>query len=554
MGLIFPSLGWDLAFIAASLAVFTAWVYTKAFSYWSSRGVYSIKPVIFFGNMKDKILMVRSFSDVLNDIYRNTEGHKFVGLYDAKKPMLMVKDLELIKNIMARDFTSFSDRGIPSDKSNPISENLFNIGGSRWRKLRNKLTPTFTSGKMKLMYKLMLECSEELVAWLKDLNNNEEVVEVKEMVAKFTTDVIGSCVFGLQINALKDPNSEFRMMGRSIVDPPQISRYLIIMATILPFFRKFLQPKNDDKNAFFLKIVKEVVSFRENTNVVRDDFIQMLIQLKKYGKVDTEKNPVTESTTTNRMNEQPNFDTKRDDSLEITDGLLAAQCYIFFVAGFETSSTTISCCLHELSVNTAVQDRLRREVATVLRRHDHQLNYEALQEMKYLDQVIDETLRKYPPVSFLFRACTKPYTVPGSNVHIDKGTMTIIPVRSLHHDPKYFPCPERFDPERFNEENVKKIPQFAYLPFGEGPRLCIGLRFGRMQVKVCLIALLKHFEFSVCDKTSVPLRFSFKIPFIDTPKEVWLRVKKIPVIQEFSQRTDVYKRVKVQRDMFQNSS
>ncbi|KAJ8888147.1 hypothetical protein PR048_007634 [Dryococelus australis] len=602
MGVIFQSLGWDMAFIMACLILFASWYYTTAFSYWSSRGVHSMKPVVFFGNTKDKILMVRSFTDVQADIYRRTDGHKFVGFYDATTPVLMVKDLELIKNVLVRDFPCFMDRGLPSDTRNPINANLFALGGSKWRKLRSKLTPTFTLAKIKTMSKLMVECSEELVEWLEDINSSEDVVEVKEVAAKYTTDVIGSCVFGLQINAIKDPNCEFRVMGRNILEPGELALKHRIIITLFPFLGKLLASRKADINAFFLRIVKDVVSYREKNNVVRDDFIQLLIQLKKYGKVEDERNSkrlaCSPPTNANRVQSPagllPNFrmwescrmmplvdgfSRKSPVSLtlsfqrcsiltsfapigsqdvlvrsQITDSLLAAQCFIFFVAGFETSSTTISCCLHELSLNVAIQDKLRREIYSVLRKHSYNLTYEAIQEMKYLEQVIDETLRKYPPSGFLARTCTKPYTIPNTNVHLEKGTVVIIPVRSIHHDPKYFPCPQRFDPERFSQENINKIPQFAYLPFGEGPRLCIGLRFGRMQVKVGLIALLKHYEFSVCEKTSVPIKFSFKIPLVDPPKEVWLKIKKMPPIREVLPKNDVHKRVKIIRETFQMSS
>jgi cytochrome P450 family 6 len=85
-----------------------------------------------------------------------------------------------------------------------------------------------------------------------------------------------------------------------------------------------------------------------------------------------------------------------------------------------------------------------------------------------------ETLRKYPPGSFLARECTKKYDIPGRDITIEKGTLIIIPVIGLHRDQKYYPDPEKFDPDRFSEEMKDRNPQFTYLPFGEGPRICIG--------------------------------------------------------------------------------
>jgi cytochrome P450 family 6 len=87
---------------------------------------------------------------------------------------------------------------------------------------------------------------------------------------------------------------------------------------------------------------------------------------------------------------------------------------------------------------------------------------------------LTETLRKYPPVPAVTRECTKTTKLAGTDITVEKGIQLVLPILALHHDPKYYPDPERFDPERFSEEEKKKRPQFSYLPFGEGPRLCIG--------------------------------------------------------------------------------
>lgn len=88
--------------------------------------------------------------------------------------------------------------------------------------------------------------------------------------------------------------------------------------------------------------------------------------------------------------------------------------------------------------------------------------------------VIAETLRKYPPLPVLDRVANENYKIPNSNLVIEKGTPITIPVSGLHYDPEYFPNPEKYDPERFSESNKKSRKQCVYLPFGEGPHVCIG--------------------------------------------------------------------------------
>jgi cytochrome P450 family 6 len=210
----------------------------------------------------------------------------------------------------------------------------------------------------------------------------------------------------------------------------------------------------EDVSNFFIKVVKDTVSYREKNNYTRKDFLQLLIDLKN-----------------NKLAEDEGY--KHDgDTLSIEE--IAAQSFVFFIAGFETSSTTMTFALYELSKHQELQDKVRNEVNTVLAKYGGKITYEAIQEMKYMDQVINETLRKYPPLPLLTRKCVRDYKIPGTDLIIEKGTGILIPVLGIHYDKEYYPDPEKFDPERFTEENKKSRHHYAHLPFGEGPRICIG--------------------------------------------------------------------------------
>lgn len=127
-------------------------------------------------------------------------------------------------------------------------------------------------------------------------------------------------------------------------------------------------------------------------------------------------------------------------------------------------------------------------------------------------------MRKYPPVSGLIRRCREPYRFADSGVHIEPETLVMVPVYAIHHDPEYYPEPERFDPDRFAPERVHERPHETFLSFGVGPRNCIGLRFGMMQARVGLAKLLQNFEISTCARSVVPLKFS-KTSIILTPED-----------------------------------
>lgn len=105
------------------------------------------------------------------------------------------------------------------------------------------------------------------------------------------------------------------------------------------------------------------------------------------------------------------------------------------------------------------------------------IKYDDLQTMKYLDQVISEVLRKWPTGILLDRICTKDCTIDigdGKQIKIDKGSYMKVPAVGIHRDPKYYPDPEKFDPERFSDENRDRLIPGTYIPFGLGPRNCIG--------------------------------------------------------------------------------
>lgn len=209
---------------------------------------------------------------------------------------------------------------------------------------------------------------------------------------------------------------------------------------------------------YFRYLVLDALKYRKENNIRRADMINLLMEARGLFPSDSPKS----------------------HSRNWTDTEMIAQCFIFFFAGFETVSTLICFAAQELMENPQVQEKVYQEIADFNERLEgKQVTYEALQGMKYLDMVISETLRKWPGAVSLDRMCTKDFVfeADGKRIEIKRGQTIIIPVVGLHHDPQYFPNPEKFDPERFSSENKDNITPFTYMPFGEGPRICIGVLF-----------------------------------------------------------------------------
>ncbi|KRT83903.1 cytochrome P450 [Oryctes borbonicus] len=147
--------------------------------------------------------------------------------------------------------------------------------------------------------------------------------------------------------------------------------------------------------------------------------------------------------------------------------------------------------------------------------------------MKYLDRALAETLRLHPPAPFLSKTCRYDFDLPPSNaiskeVTIEESTPIIIPVYSLHRDPKYFPNPEEFDPDRFSDSNKANIVKGSYLPFGEGYRLCIGMKFAILQVKAAAVAIIRNFDIHVNQKTKEPLQIDHNSLLLWAKGGLWL--------------------------------
>jgi cytochrome P450 family 6 len=161
---------------------------------------------------------------------------------------------------------------------------------------------------------------------------------------------------------------------------------------------------------------------------------------------------------------------------KLTIDEMAAQAFIFFGAGFETSSSAMSYSIFELARNQNVQKKAQEEIDRVQKAaNSNELSYDTLSEMKYLDCIVDETLRKYPILSSLFRVGTKDYQIPKTDIVLPKGTPVFMPIIGIQRDPEVYDDPMAFKPERFLDSPTgsPKVKGAVYIPFGTGSRNCI---------------------------------------------------------------------------------
>lgn len=349
----------------------------KNLNYWKNLGVVCDKPSLILGNLDGVGQHIHWMKKIQQTYEKYKFGNKYCGFYVMRDPRLIILDLELIKNILIKDFNHFVDRGIfHNEKDDPLSAHLFAIEGDKWRTLRHKLTSTFTSGKMKMMFSTIAAYSNDLVGLVEESAKNDDGIDIKRISVRYTADVIGSCGFGLECNALKDEKSEMLKVADFFNFKDKKAQLVFFFTSSFPNLSKRLGVKITPEyvSEFFMKVIKDTYEFREQNDIKRNDFMSLLMQIKKYGKLKDEE---SESVGTMTLDE------------------LAAQAFIFFVAGFETSSTTMNYAFYELAYRQTIQDKLRDEITEVLKRHNNEITYDALMEMPYLDKVVNGLIELY---------------------------------------------------------------------------------------------------------------------------------------------------------------
>ncbi|CAH0549767.1 unnamed protein product [Brassicogethes aeneus] len=519
MVLITNTLTYDLGIFLVTLitafVIYIKWVYT----YWQKKGLATEPTVIPFGNGAKVATCQQNIGELFSDMYFKfkSKGLKHGGAYFLMKPFYVPVDLEIVKGIMQNDFGNFVNRGMyVNEKADTMSTNLFNLEGGKWKSLRAKLSPTFTSGKLKMMFNTLSECGLGLNDMIEEYARTGEELNIKDILQRFSIDIIGSVSFGIECNSIKNPESEFFLNGKRLfsLEFTNILRFLSPIAlphSVLKFFN--FNSFNVSVTNFFDNIIKQNVEYREKNNITRPDFFHLLLQLKNRGKVcDDDKLQDTNKST-------------KESALTLDE--LTAQSFVFFIAGYETTSTTMTFALSELALNQEIQEKARKEIEMVAAKHNGELSYEAIKDMTYMEQIINETLRKYPPVPILLRKCNKTYPVPGTDVVIEKDDMVAISSLAIQNDPEIYENPEKFDPDRFSTKNTASRHQFAHIPFGEGPRICIGMRFALMEAKVGMAAILKNYNITLSKRTKVPIQLDPK-SFISAPKDgIWIHAKRI---------------------------
>ncbi|XP_037042332.1 probable cytochrome P450 9f2 [Bradysia coprophila] len=505
---------------------------SREYGYFEAKGIPYSKPMFIFGSRKDFLFRNKSILTVIKDFYDEFPNDKISGLFDFSSPVYVIRDPQLIKQLAVKEFDHFVDHKfmLDGDPTSLFGRALFNLRGQKWRDMRATLSPAFTGSKMRQMFELMNLVGQQFANTITDQikNGGENSFEFRELSRKFTVDVIASCALGIEVNSFQNPKNEFHEFAINMTGS------FGSFATMMKIMAYFLVPKimgklkvrlfSEEATKFFEDAIKETIKIREQEGIMRPDLINLLMQAKK-GKLSYELDKDSDKAVDGFATVEESQVGRTTVTRQWEDDDLVAQTFIFFFAGFESVSTMISFIAYELMVNPDCQTKLQKEIDELNEKvAGSPVNYNQIQGMKFMDQVVCETLRKWPS-PFIDRLCTKEFELEcdGKKILIEKGRSFYIPTAGLHFDERYFPNPEKFDPERFNDENRGKIDPGTYLPFGVGPRNCIGSRFALMELKTIIYYLLLNFNFEPNEKTQIPMKLKYSPVQFIPEKGVWVK-------------------------------
>ncbi|CAN7989348.1 unnamed protein product, partial [Ixodes hexagonus] len=383
--------------------------------------------------------------------------------------------------------------------------------GDEWKNVRTLMNPSFTSAKMKLMTRIINACMDEMLDVLDDRAKEGAPVDMCKVSCGLSLDVIAKCALAWQVDCQKSPNNPVVLKLRNILETAETPITNTFVA--FPFLRELAEwiypyTKHAKDTFGIIENLRRVVELRRRDSKHRAvDMLQLLLDAQE-GK-DPDANTVQTDTT------------EGHGEFLMSDDKLLANSFLLLLAGFETTATSLACMMHLLSQHPDEQETLYAELTAASPTADP--DYDRLLQLRRLDMVVKECLRLYPPVVLLLsRACNADTTIMGQ--FFPKGVNIMVPVWHVHHDPELWPDPYKFNPGRFDPEASPRHPM-AFIPFGLGPRMCLGKRFALLELKTALCKVIRRYRIIPCADAKEQLELTVPISIINPKRAIIIRLQ-----------------------------
>ena len=441
--------------------------------------------------------------------------------YYGTRPQVTTSDIELLSLIQVKEFDNFYSRGFHQVKGefevapahSLISESM---SIQRWRQQRALLSPAFSSAKLKQTVPMINDALDTMFRIIEEqrVKLPDGDLDIYSFFQGLTMDTIGRSAFGVETKIQENPDDPFLKRAKEMFE------IRILYPSIFPFLLSMIMPEFEP----FLYYVRRVLYFFTSSFGLCTTYTQVQVILniikqrmanKELARNDLLQQMVHAITESNELGVP-----------KLTLEEAAANSFIFFEAGYETTSTLLGYMAHVLVSYPEVQEKLRDEVTELFGIEGH-FGYNTL-HLPYMDAVMNECLRMYPPVtSFVTRRAEKDFKY--KNMIIPKGTSVQVSVYLLHHDPEYWSEPETFDPERWMGERKKDIKPLAFQPFGHGPRICIGMRFALLEAKIVIANLLTKYRLDPGPRTQLGDKLELSLKALSMTPKHGVFVKLVPL-------------------------
>ncbi|KAL1512671.1 hypothetical protein ABEB36_002228 [Hypothenemus hampei] len=497
-----------LGVILIGVILISIYVWQKiSLSYWKRRGVPGPKPCPFVGNIGRHLIGKCTLGKIMQDIYKQYESYPFVGLYRATKPVLLVRDPDMIYEVLVKNFQSFRNNEFYLEQKSDqlFAHNPFLLRDKEWKDTRHLVTPGMTSGRMKAMYPILKIVAKNFVKFIENHPTaSTDGIESRQLTKRLTIDYVAKSAFGIDSKSFDsyEDISEFNKLANQFLSPGTAFSFVFMLAQIFPVIIRMNALKLVSKNleSRLVEIISEVVEYRKKNNVQGKEYLQFLIDLS----------------------EEKHFGIKT----------IAGHASTFFLDAYETTSLVLSHLLLNLAQYPEYQDKIREEIRKHELENGGELTYEAIHDMPWLDACFYESFRYTPAADIQAKLCTEAFEYTPTNpdfknmtVKLTPGDVVILPFGIICKDPKYFENPNKFMPERmFNKDQFLKS---TFSPFSEGPRACIGRRLGIMQAKLGAAVILKNFRLSVSPKLQQPISYYPYHPLNEVKGGFWIIYTKI---------------------------
>ena len=399
-------------------------------------------------------------------VEQNRKYHNFfrISFYGIKQ-IFVTADIEVIKHVLQTKQKNYKKNATYKQLKLALGNGLVTSEGEFWRRQRRMAQPAFYKTQLAELYKKMVGVAEKFCVELGQ-KSSQETINISHEMMLLTADIVLKTLFSTEKGNDKVSMSDNMKFGQTYIMNRSRRPYMIPLSYINGQKKKF-----DTQMAEFDQSIINIIEERRGLKDKPIDLLTMLLEAT---------------------------DSESGDSM--TNRQLRDELVTIHAAGHETSSNALSWTLYLLAQNPEVLAKLRTEIQNVLGNQSHP-NFADLRNLSYTKQVIEEGMRLYPPAYAVGRECIEKDEILGQT--IPAKSVFLLSIYALHQDPQYYPNPQKFDPDRFAPELVKQRPKLAYMPFGAGPRMCIGNHFAMMEMQLILAMLVQQFDFELVADTPV---------------------------------------------------